>query len=88
MGIKAKIKLGWDKQRSRDFHQLFINQRIEESQQQHQVQGFLSFPRALGVKVDEPEWNIPVTDLALEFALKSGSEESREGKECRFRRWA
>jgi len=70
LGIKADIKLGWDKQRSRDFHQLCINQCIEESQQQHQVQGFLSFPRALGVNVDEPEWNIPVTDLALEFALK------------------
>ena len=70
LGIRAKIKLGWDKQRSRDLHQLCIDQCIEESQQQHQVQGFLSFPRALGVKVEEPEWNMPVTDLALEFALK------------------
>jgi len=70
LGIKAKIKLGWDKQRSRDLHQLCIDQSVEKSQQQHQVQGFLSFSRALGVKIDEPEWKIPITDLALEFADK------------------
>jgi len=70
LGIKAGIKLGWDKHRSRDFHQLCINEHIEETVQQHQVQGFLSFSRALGVNVDEPEWDIPVTEAALQFAGK------------------
>ncbi len=70
LGIKANKKIGWDKARSRDLHQLFINQPIDEAKQQHQAQGFLSFARALGIKIDEPEWNIPVTEKAREFVQK------------------
>jgi len=47
LGIKADIKLGWDKARSRDFHQFFVNKSIAEEKQQHQVQAYLSFARAL-----------------------------------------
>jgi len=70
LGIKADMKLGWDKERSRDFHQFFINKHIKYENQQHQVQGFLSFARALGLQVDAPIWNVPVTDLAKSFAEK------------------
>ena len=68
--IKAEIKLGWDKARSRDLHQLFINHRVEASAKQHQVQGFLSFARALGLPVYEPEWRIPITQNARSFSAK------------------
>lgn len=67
LGIKADIKLGWDKKRSRDFHHLFVNQSIPEQVQQHQVQGFLSFARVLGIHADEPDWRIPVTENAQKF---------------------
>jgi len=70
LGIKAKVRLGWDKARSRDFHQVFINKRIQQVEQQHQVQGFLSFSRSLGLQVDTPVWNVPVTDDAILFAEK------------------
>lgn len=66
--IKSKIKIGWDAARSRDLHQLFINQSVPISYQQHQVQGFLSFARALGLKADEPNWDMPLTENALKFA--------------------
>ncbi len=68
LAICADIRLGWDTERSRDLHQLFINQRIEAVARQHQVQGFLSFARALGLRAEQPEWNFPVTDAAKEFA--------------------
>lgn len=68
--IKAGIKLGWDHARSRDFHGLFINRRIEHTYQQHQTQGFLSFARALGLTATEPSWTIPVTDNARNFVKK------------------
>ncbi|RDH81531.1 MAG: glycosyl transferase [endosymbiont of Galathealinum brachiosum] len=68
LGIKADIKLGWDKSRSRDFHQLFINHSVARENQQHQVQGFLSFARELGLQLDEPSWEIPVTEKARKFA--------------------
>jgi len=70
LGIKAKLRLGWDKERSRDFHQLFINKRIKHIEQQHQVQGFLSFSRSLGLKAETPIWDVPVTDTARSFADK------------------
>ncbi|MCW9005708.1 MAG: glycosyl transferase, partial [Gammaproteobacteria bacterium] len=60
--IKSSVRLGWDCKRSRDLHQLFINHRIPVASQQHQVQGFLSFTRALGLDVEQPVWDFPVTD--------------------------
>ena len=68
LGIKADIKLGWDKSRSRDFHQLFINHTVAEEVHQHQVPGFLSFAEALGVKPGQPVWDIPLTQNARDFA--------------------
>lgn len=67
IGIKANIKLGWDKSRSRDFHQLFVNHTVPDVKQQHQVQGFLSFARSLGIGAQEPDWSIPLTEDALSF---------------------
>ena len=68
--IRAPIRLGWDPERSRDFHQQFINAHIESVQRQHQVQGFLAFARALGLDVVDPEWNLPVTEAARAFAAQ------------------
>ncbi len=70
LGIKADIKLGWDKARSRDFHQFFVNKNIAEEKQQHQVQAYLSFARALGLQANEPVWNMPVTESAKVFSDK------------------
>lgn len=69
--IKADMKVGWDKARSRDFHRFFVNKNVKEEKQQHQVQGFLSFARALGVQADSPTWNLPVTKKAKEFVEKN-----------------
>ena len=66
--IKAGKRLGWDKARSRDLHQCFVNAQVASAAQQHQVQGFLSFARALGLDADEPRWDLPVSDASKEFA--------------------
>lgn len=66
--IKAKVRIGWDRARSRDLHQCFINRRVEPAARQHQVQGFLSFARALSLEADEPVWDLPVTPESREFA--------------------
>ncbi len=60
--VKAPIRLGWDKARSRDRHTWFTNRQVASVPFQHQVQGFLEFPRALGIAVDEPTWDLPVSD--------------------------
>lgn len=77
IGIKADIRLGWDKARSRDFHQLFINHAIPAANCQHQVNGFLSFAQALGIAVDKPVWDVPVTPAADQFANKYISDGQR-----------
>jgi len=58
--VKAPIRLGWDRARSRDRHHWFTTHQVAEVPFQHQVGGFLEFPRALGITVDEPVWDLPV----------------------------
>jgi len=62
--IRAPIRLGWDRARSRDFHHHFTRQHVAEVPFQHQVQGFLEFPRAVGIAVDTPRWDLPIEDKA------------------------
>jgi len=68
--IKAPFRLGWDRARSRDFHHLFVRQQVAEISYQHQTQGFLEFPRALGIEIDEPQWELPIADHAMDWAEK------------------
>jgi len=58
--VRAPIRLGWNRERSRDRHHWFVNHQVANVPFQHQVQGFLEFPRALGIAVDTPVWNLPV----------------------------
>lgn len=66
--ISAKIRLGWDKRRSRDLHQLFINHSVPAALMQHQVDGFMSFGKTMGLQSASPQWNLPLTQKARAFA--------------------
>lgn len=66
--IRAPIRLGWNRARSRDFHHWFTNQKIANVPQQHQVEGFLEFANALGLPPGPPVWNMPVTTEAQNWA--------------------
>lgn len=58
--VKAPRRIGWDKPRWRDRHQWFINESVRSLHQQHQVDAFLEFARALGLPAEAPVWNLPV----------------------------
>jgi heptosyltransferase I len=60
--VKAPIRLGWDRVRSRDRHHWFTNHSINSVPRQHQVDGFLEFARSLGVPVSEPQWHLPISE--------------------------
>lgn len=62
--IRAPLRLGWDRARSRDFHHHFTRQSVAAVPFQHQVQGFLEFPRAVGIDVETPRWDLPISDKA------------------------
>ena len=66
--IRAPVRIGWDRARSRDFHHRFSRQKVAEVPFQHQVQGFLEFPRAVGIEVEKPRWDLPIAPEACEWA--------------------
>jgi heptosyltransferase I len=66
--IHTPFRLGWDRTRSRDFHHLFVRQQVAQVPFQHQVQAFLEFPRALGIKIEKPRWNLPIEASAMQWA--------------------
>lgn len=65
--VNADVRLGWDRKRSRDLHHLFINHSVPEATMQHQQDGFLSFAKSLGISIDKPCWDLPVTTGAKSF---------------------
>ena len=68
--VKAPVRLGWNRSRSRDFHHWFINCEVADIKQQHQVEGFLEFPRALGIPPEPPEWRFPVSVESTNWAAQ------------------
>ena len=66
--VRAPVRLGWDRTRSRDLHHHFVRQQVSPVPFQHQVQGFLEFPRAMGIEVTEPRWDIPIGAEAMRWA--------------------
>ena len=66
--VRSSTRLGWDRARSRDLHHYFVRQSVAPVPFQHQVQGFLEFPRALGIEVGAPRWDIPIDSEAMQWA--------------------
>jgi heptosyltransferase I len=66
--VTSKLRLGWDRARSRDFHHWFNRYHVAEVPFQHQALGFLEFPRALGVPAETPHWDLPVSAEAADWA--------------------
>ncbi len=65
--VRAGIKLGWDRRRARDGHRLFMTHSLPPTRFEHQLQGHLSFARSIGLDVQQPRWDFPVTDEAAAF---------------------
>ncbi|MGC8120909.1 glycosyltransferase family 9 protein [Marinobacter sp. VGCF2001] len=66
--IPAKLKVGYDKARSKDLHSLFINRRIAPVPHQHVRDCLASFLEPLGLNAAPPKWTIPLSESDHEFA--------------------
>ena len=66
--IPAKVKIGFDKSRSKELHSLFINKRIEPQNEPHVLEGFQNFARAIGIECNTPSWQMPYTTTHEENA--------------------
>lgn len=66
--IPSKLKIGYDKARSKDLHSLFINRRIAPAPQQHVRDCLASYLEPLGLSAAPPRWAIPLSEGDHEFA--------------------
>lgn len=66
--IPAPVKVGYDRARSKDLHQLFINRRIAASPRQHVRDCLASFLEPLGLAAAPPVWTFPLAAADHEFA--------------------
>jgi heptosyltransferase I len=66
--ISAKVRVGYDKARSKDLHSLFINRRIAPAPQQHVRDCLASFLEPLGLKPAPPKWTIPLAESDYAYA--------------------
>lgn len=56
----ARVKLGFDRRRARDFNWLFTNERIPFRGQRHVQDQYLEFLEHLGLDPGPPTWKIPI----------------------------
>ncbi|PLX89194.1 MAG: glycosyl transferase [Desulfuromonas sp.] len=68
--VKAPVKIGFDLDRSRNGQSLFVSHRIASVEHQHVLDGFLEFPKALGITDPILSWDIPIPDEARAFAAR------------------
>ncbi|HKJ70835.1 MAG TPA: glycosyltransferase family 9 protein [Gammaproteobacteria bacterium] len=68
--VPADLRLGYDRGRSRNGHQCFINRRIAANPRRHVLDGFFDFLAALGISEHVMRWAIPVPEAARAFAAE------------------
>lgn len=64
--IKAKDKYGYDKERSREMHSLFINHEVKSPNNPHVLAGFMAFAQACGLPIDKPLWDFNLDPYLIE----------------------
>ncbi|WP_454901598.1 glycosyltransferase family 9 protein [Aggregatibacter sp.] len=65
LGIKAKYRIGFGKQRAREGQWLFTHRKIQDPSNPHVLDGFMAFVDYLGVPCTEPQWDLPVAEEDL-----------------------
>ncbi|WP_028112625.1 glycosyltransferase family 9 protein [Ferrimonas kyonanensis] len=68
LGIRAKVKVGFDRDRAKEGQWLFTNHRIAPQASPHVLDGFMNFARELGVTDTDPSWNMPISAADHQFA--------------------
>ena len=66
--IPARLRVGYDKSRSKDLHGLFINTRIPDRPGIHVLDAIGSFCEPLGLRQEDVAWDMPVPADAFAWA--------------------
>lgn len=70
LAVKAPLRLGFDRARSRDLHWLVCNRHIAPRRRQHVMDALFGFAEALGARRGTLRWDIPIPDSARAFAAE------------------
>ncbi|HEY6940297.1 glycosyltransferase family 9 protein [Dokdonella sp.] len=68
LSVKAPLRIGYDRARSKDLHGLFVNCRIAARRGQHVLDAMASFLEPLGLHQTQVRWDIPIPAEAHAFA--------------------
>nr|WP_314741775.1 glycosyltransferase family 9 protein [uncultured Haemophilus sp.] len=68
LGIKAEKKIGFNRDRAREMQWLFTNQKVEQTESPHVLDGQMMFAKAIGVTDLTPKWQLPLSEENLEKA--------------------
>lgn len=68
--VRAPIRIGFDRARSRELQWLFTNARIAPRTREHVLDSFFGFLEALGIHDRAPRWDVPLPSAALEYAQR------------------
>ncbi|MEH8026478.1 glycosyltransferase family 9 protein [Gallibacterium anatis] len=62
LGIKAKYRVGFNAQRTKEGQKWFINHQVGAAKGYHVLDGFLSFAEYIGVPITAPHWQFPIAE--------------------------
>jgi len=68
--VRAPLRIGYDRARSKDLHGLFVNRRIAERSGEHVLDAIGSFVEPLGLKQTQVRWDMPIPAEAEDFARR------------------
>ncbi len=66
--ISADRRVGYDRNRAKDLHGLFVSERIAPGHKQHVLDAMQSFLEPLGIEPGAPRWGFALGDADLAFA--------------------
>jgi len=74
--VPSSRRLGFDRQRARDFQWLFTNERIAAVSKQHALDGMMGFAKHIGVSATPLRWDIPLAaeDQSFAAAVTAGDQ--------------
>lgn len=70
LGIKAKRKIGFNRDRAREGQWLFTNEKVEKTTSPHVLDGQMMFAKALGVQDLSHQWNLPISEEDLLYSAQ------------------
>lgn len=71
VGIKAKHKIGFSRNRTKEGQWWFTNKHLPDTKAFHVLDNFAEFARFIGAPFDTPKWSIPVSKADIDFAERT-----------------